>query len=58
MPAPDTADAAANGQTKTTQEAKEIADRKLNIEKMMEELDAMKAKKQALIARNSRLIEN
>ena len=39
-------------------DAKEIADRKLNIERMMEELETMKAKKEALINRNNRLKEN
>ena len=33
----------------TPEEKKEIADRKLNIERMMEELEAMKAKKQELL---------
>ena len=36
----------------------EIADRKLNIERMMEELEAMKRKKAQLIERNNRLKEN
>ena len=54
MPAPE----AGSGEPKTAEEAKEIADRKLNIERMMEELEAMKAKKQALIERNNRLKEN
>ena len=36
----------------------EVADRKLNIERMMEELEAMKRKKAQLIERNNRLKEN
>ena len=42
----------------TIEEQKEIADRKLNIEKLMEELETMKAKKQELLERNIRLKEN
>ena len=39
-------------------ELQEISERKLNIERMMEELEAMKAKKQELLERNNRLKEN
>ena len=42
----------------TIEEQKEIADRKLNIEKLMEELETMKAKKQELLEINIRLKEN
>ena len=49
MPAPDTflpgQSAPTQKSAATTEEQKEIADRKLNIEKMMEELEAMKKKK-------------
>ena len=38
-------------------EVKDISERKLNIEKMMEELDAMNKRKQELIERNNRLKE-
>ena len=54
MPAPD----AGNKEPKSAEEAKEIADRKLNIERMMEELETMKQRKAALIERNNRLKEN
>lgn len=46
------------GNSTSAEDAKEISDRKLNIERMMEELEAMKAKKQELIERNNRLKEN
>ena len=41
VPAP----AASQAKSETVEEQKEISDRKLNIERMMEELEAMKAKK-------------
>ena len=47
-----------NVKQQSTEEQKEISDRKLNIERMMEELEAMKAKKQELLERNNRLKEN